>query len=127
MCEYYNDVCEKIDCEKDCKFYGKANCYNCIHKDVCQLRTNSYCEESVKQDGCEHYIPIIGVENNYLITYRKYRSVFSTDLVIDKELVLASNMHTAIQKLKELYDNLYDIIAASILDDSVNFWEDINL
>ena len=66
-------------------------------------------------------------ENNYLITYRWYKSIFITDLVIDKELVLADNMHNAIQKLKEQYDNVYDILTISKLDDSVNFWEDINL
>ena len=66
-------------------------------------------------------------ENNYLIAYRKFSELFSMNLVIDKELVLASNMHEAITKLKELYNNLYDIIAISILDDSINFWEDIDL
>ena len=66
-------------------------------------------------------------ENNYLVTYRKYSSVFSTNLVIDKELVLANNMHEAITKLKKLYSDLYDILAISKIDESVNFWEDIDL
>ena len=124
--QYHNDVCEKINCEKDCKFYGKANCYNCIHKGVCHLRTNSYCEESVKEDGCDHYVSITSEESNYLITYRQFSDLYSMSLVIDKELVLADNMHNAIQKLKKQYDSVYDILAISKLDESVNFWEDIN-
>lgn len=66
-------------------------------------------------------------ENNYLITYRKFSELYSMTLVIDKELILADNMHNAIQKFKEQYANVYDILAISKLDDSVNFWEDINL
>jgi hypothetical protein len=35
----------------------KANCHICVHEDICQLRTFSYCEEEVKEKGCEHYQP----------------------------------------------------------------------
>ena len=66
-------------------------------------------------------------ENNYLIAYRKFSELFSMNLVIDKELILATNMHNAIQKLKEQYNNLCDILAINKLDDTVNFWEDIDL
>lgn len=69
---------------------------------------------------------MIDKENNYLITYRQFSDLYSMSLVIDKELVLADNMHNAIQKLKKQYDSVYDILAISKLDESVNFWEDIN-
>lgn len=70
---------------------------------------------------------VMDKENNYLITYRKFSELYSMTLVIDKEVVSADNMHNAIQKLKEQYNNLCDILAISKLDDSVNFWEDIDL
>lgn len=57
MCKYYDEeVCSRLNCKKDCKFYGKANCLTCIHEEVCQLRTFSYREE-VKEKGCKHYQP----------------------------------------------------------------------
>lgn len=56
ICKHFDEeVCSKLDCKKDCKYYGKANCKTCIHEDICQLRTYSYCEEEVKEKGCEHY------------------------------------------------------------------------
>lgn len=46
-----------------------ANCYNCIHEDICQLRTYSYCEEKVKEKGCKHYQPKI--DKDKVVLYRE--------------------------------------------------------
>ena len=55
-CEHFDkEVCSRLNCKKDCKYYGKSNCYRCNHKEICQLRTFSYCEEEVKENGCEYY------------------------------------------------------------------------
>lgn len=71
-CEHFDEeVCSKLDCKKDCKYYGKANCYNCIHEDVCQLRAFSYCEEEVKEKGCEYYKPKL-FENSVVLTREGY-------------------------------------------------------
>ena len=36
----------------------KRNCYKCINKNYCRLRAISYCEENVREEGCEHYLNI---------------------------------------------------------------------
>lgn len=55
MDKQIEEICPELNCKKDCKYYGKSNCYRCNHKDICQLRTFSYCEEKAKEHGCEYY------------------------------------------------------------------------
>lgn len=68
ICKHFDEkVCSRLNCKKDCKYYGKANCKTCIHEDICQLRTFSYCEEEVKEKGCEHYQPKL-TEDSVVLT-----------------------------------------------------------
>ena len=55
MDKQIEEICPELNCKKDCKYYGKSNCYRCNHKDICQLRTFSYCEEKAKEHGCGYY------------------------------------------------------------------------
>lgn len=69
-----------------------ANCYNCIHEDICQLRTYSYCEEKVKEKGCEQYQPKIA-KNNVVLTEEQvmaiieeeYKKALKDKVVISRE------------------------------------------
>ena len=96
-CEHFDDeVCSKLDCKKDCKYYGKANCYNCIHEEICQLRTFSYREEEVKEKGCEHYQQKF-FENSVVVSKKEikiYQEIY--DFMKEKGLVSVGEMKTLI-------------------------------
>lgn len=71
-CKHFDkEVCSKLDCKKDCKYYGKANCCRCIHKDICELRSFSYCEEEVREKGCDDFRQEIP-ENAVVLTREEY-------------------------------------------------------
>ena len=74
-CEHFDkEVCSRLNCNKDCKYYGKANCYRCIHKDICELRSFSYCEEEVREKGCEYYQQEIP-EDAIVLTREEYEEL----------------------------------------------------
>jgi hypothetical protein len=61
--------------------------------------------------------------NKYLIAFTKYKHYFSTELETDTYCTKAENMKEAVKKLK-LVESVYEIIAISKLDESID-WEDI--
>lgn len=58
----------------------------------------------------------------YLIAYLRYKSYFSTELETATYYVVANNMKEAIEELKGV-QSIYQIIAISILDDSIEYEE----
>lgn len=97
ICKHFDEeVCSKLDCRKDCKYYGKANCKTCIHEEICQLRTFSYCEEEVKEKGCEHYQPKFP-EDSVVVSKKEikiYQEIY--DFMKEKGLVSVGEMKTLI-------------------------------
>lgn len=82
--KYFDEeVCSKLNCKKDCKYYGKSNCYRCIHKNICQLRAFSYCEEEVKEKGCEYYKQEIP-QNAVVLTEKKDIQQYEWSKMLDK-------------------------------------------
>ncbi len=92
-CEHFDEeVCYKLDCKKDCKYCGKANCYNCIHKIVCHIyETYNDCAEEVKEMGCFAYQPKIP-EGSVLLSSEEYSNY----------LILQTNHEWLREKAKEL-------------------------
>ena len=74
MDKQIEEICPELNCKKDCKYYGKSNCYRCNHKDICQLRTFSYCEEKAKEHGCEYYQQEIP-EDAIVLTREEYEEL----------------------------------------------------
>lgn len=97
ICKHFDEeVCSKLDCKKDCKYYGKANCHNCIHEEICQLRTFSYCEEEVKEKGCEHYQQKFS-EDSVVVSKKEikiYQQIY--DLMEEKGIVSVNEMKTLV-------------------------------
>jgi hypothetical protein len=61
--------------DKEKQIEEMANCKNCVHEDICQLRTYSYCEEEVKEKGCEHYQPKLP-EDSVVLSREEYKLLF---------------------------------------------------
>lgn len=85
-CEHFDEeVCSKLDCKKDYKYYGKANCYNCIHKIVCHIyETYNDCAEEVKEMGCFDYQPKIP-EGSVLLSKKEYEELKNESAAIAKD------------------------------------------
>lgn len=56
--------------------------------------------------------------NKYLIAYTRYKSFFSLELETCAYFMAANNMKEAIDHLKSI-ESVYQIIAISVLDDSI--------
>ena len=106
-CEHFDkEVCSRLNCNKDCKYYGKSNCYRCNHKEICQLRTFSYCEEEVREKGCEYYQQEIP-ENAVVLTRVEYEKLKSLSTI--EEITLGA-----------VYDNTRKETAEKIMNDISN-------
>ena len=79
-CEHFNEeVCSKINCKEGCKYYGTANCDNCIHEDVCyMLGIYNDCKNEVAEYGCHQYQPKVADDEQIVNTEQLNETLNST-------------------------------------------------
>jgi hypothetical protein len=100
----------------------KANCHICVHEDICQLRTFSYCEEEVKEKGCEHYQPKLPEDARVFIpTNEQYIMLSREDYEKLCHLAYFGYEDAYEKGSKETAEKMYDKIM-SFIGSNQKFW-----